>query len=102
MRAMALREEPLNAQGAGPFGARQGVGPAGWATTVGDVVAGVIAEKRRKKASEEETGAQAGVAPAASDYFNQFMKGRTGGGSSYVSQGSPLSLGYDTLGSWKY
>ena len=107
MQAMALRDEPLNAQGAGPFGARQGVGPAGWATTVGDVVAGVIAEKRRKKATEDVTNAQSQEAPAASDLFQNVMSGRVNPYSSnnsppYVSQGSPLSLGWDNLGSWKY
>ena len=108
MMAQVLRDEQLNAQGAGPFGSRQGVGPAGWATTVGDVVAGVIAEKRRKKAAEEEAKAQAQVAPATQEYAKNFYQGAPGGlygagaGSSYVPQGSPLSLGWDSLGSWKY
>jgi hypothetical protein len=102
MRAAALKEEPLNAQGAGPFGSRQGVGPAGWATTLGDVVAGVIAQKRREGKVKDVTGAQTEVTPAIQDYVKNFLNGAPGGmygtgygssNQSYVPQGSPLSLG---------
>ena len=101
MRAAALREEPLNAQGAGPFGARQGVGPAGWATTLGDVVAGVIAQKRREGKVKDVAGAQTEVTPAIQQYVRDYLNGAPGGmygtgygsNQSYVPQGSPLSLG---------
>ena len=84
MRAPALREEPLNAQGAGPFGARQGVGPAGWATTLGDVVAGVIAQKRREgKVRGSHRGPDRGDASDSAiceDYLNGAPEGMYGTG----------------------
>lgn len=98
MRAAALREEPLNAQGPGPLGVRQGVGPMGWAVSLADAVAGAIAEKRRKAATENVAGAQSEVAPATQEYVKNFLKGRPGGlydtgyGLNHVAQGSPLSL----------
>jgi hypothetical protein len=110
MRAQALKEEPLNAKGTGPFGARQGVGPMGWATTVGDLVAGLIAKGRRKAATEETAKASGAESQANQALIANVLQNQPGGpyGNSYgpgianqlrrpdlnyVSQGSPLSLG---------
>lgn len=102
-RAAVLREEPLNAKGQGPMGARQGVGPMGWAVTLGDVVAGVIAKKKRERAGQEVTGAMGPLSASEQEYINQYLKSdpatmqalpRYGKpASSYIPQGSPLSLG---------
>lgn len=102
-RAAVLREEPMNAQGQGPLGARQGVGPAGWAVTAADAIAGAIAKNRRQQAAIDVTKAMGALSPAEQEYVNQYLKSDPASmqngprygkpDMSYVPQGSPLSLG---------
>lgn len=104
-RKQALMEQPGGgfAQGAGPLGIRQGVGPGGWMTSLADAVAGLITRGKQDKNNEEVTAAMGALSPAEQAYVEQYLKGdaaslpRTGRAPmSYVPQGSPLSI--DPLG----
>lgn len=98
--ANVLKDEPLNARGAGPMGVRQGVGPMGWAVTLADAVAGAIAKKKREQAAQGVTGAMGPLSEAEQKYVHEYLTtpdpsevpryGRSP--MSYVPQGSVLSL----------
>jgi hypothetical protein len=81
----------------------------GWATTVGDLVGGLIAKSRRKAATEDTAGAYGAHSAANQALIENVLKNQPGGlygtgygmvadqlrkpDLNYVSQGSPLSLG---------
>ena len=101
-RAQVLREQPGGgfAQGAGPLGARHGVGKYGWMTTLGDTIAGIIGKKRQGESSDEVTGALAAASPADQRLAEELLRGDPNSlprygrrAMEYVPQGSPLSFG---------
>lgn len=86
-RSAALRQDqPFYAEGSGPLGIRQGVGPGGWATSIGDAVFGVMGRKRQEAADEKRLAAQADLMKKQNETYEKL-----GQALNSVSQGSPLS-----------
>ena len=87
-KAMALREQPNYAKGAGPLGIRIGEGPGGWAVSIGDLIAGLSARGKQNKATGEVTGGMGDLAPAENATNTALNAVRR----QFIPQGSPLSL----------
>jgi len=94
-RAAALREQPNYAAGAGPGGIRIGQGPGGWAVSIGDLIAGLMARGKQDKSTEGVTAGMGDAAGAQNNTFGAYnaLRRKEGGQQSYVPQGTPLSFG---------
>lgn len=94
LRAQAIRDQ--QAQGLGPGGAQQGVGPGGWAITAADAINRALERKSQNDAAARVAAAMGEQSPAVTSLQAEYLKGQPNkyklkDMQEFVPQGAPMA-----------